>query len=456
MKKIIVFLLLTLTVPALAQEEPHRSHRHHSADGDDDDDEEPEDKTVNSLDFHESKKQHLRMSSAYSLYLPMSRNGSGTAWLPDASPVYGTMLHTGNWTFMFQGDIFIRYNAQDLTGKSVRKESKFDAPNMLMFMGQAKVGNYGLFHFNTMFSGELLTIGSNGYPLLFQTGETNNGKPLIDHQHPHDLFSELSVSYTQAFSRKLDAYVYLGYPGEPALGPTAFMHRPSAMFNPDAPLSHHWQDATHISFGVGTLGIRYGKLKLEGSLFNGREPDENRGDIDALFLDSRSARLSFNPTPRWSFQASRAFLKEPERLHPGNITRTTASATYSRQFNFRSYLTATVVGGQNMNGTTTSNSALAEASIRITRLILHSRVEWVQKSAEELGLVRYPSNKLFDISGITVGASYELATVHPLSCAIGWQITANSTPTALTYIYGDIPVSGQIYLHIYPALMRSH
>jgi hypothetical protein len=108
----------------------------------------------------------------------------------------------------------------------------------------------------------------------FKAGKLFKGKPIVDRQHPHDLFSELSVSYSHALSKKTDLFIYAGYPGEPALGPVAFMHRPSALDNPDAPLSHHWVDATHITFGVATVGLRIGNFKLEGSSFTGREPDD--------------------------------------------------------------------------------------------------------------------------------------------------------------------------------------
>ena len=132
--------------------------------------------------------------------------------------------------------------------------------------------------------------GGKGYPLLFQTGETYKGEPLIDRQHPHDLFSELSLSYSHAFTKNVDAFVYVGYPGEPALGPVTFMHRPSALDNPNSPISHHWVDATHITFGVATIGIRVGKFKIEGSSFTGREPDEDRYNFDkAKFAPSVNA-----------------------------------------------------------------------------------------------------------------------------------------------------------------------
>ncbi len=179
------------------------------------------------------------MTHAFSRNLPMTRNGSGTAWVPDNSPMYGYMFHTPKWMYMVHGNTFLRYNKQDLFNKGGRGDEKFDIPNMWMFMGQRNVGKRGLFHFSTMISLDPITIGDEGYPLLFQTGETYKGQPLIDRQHPHDLISELSVSYAHALSPRSDIFLYIGYPGEPALGPAAFVHRASGFMNPDAPLTHH-------------------------------------------------------------------------------------------------------------------------------------------------------------------------------------------------------------------------
>jgi hypothetical protein len=272
----------------------------------------------------------MAMSHAYSLSLPMNRNGSGTGWLPDASPMYGVMLHSKNWMYMLHGSLWLRYNKQDYSHAGNRGDSKFDAPNWFMFMAQRKLGQKGLLHFSSMLSLDLVTEGGRGYPLLFQTGESYAGQPLVDRQHPHDLFSELSIGYTYAFSKKADAFLYLGYPGEPALGPVTFMHRPSALDNPNSPISHHWVDATHITFGVATLGLRLGKVKMEISSFTGREPNERRYDFDKPRFDSWSGRLSFNPSQNWALQVSHGYVKSPEELHPDeNIYKTTASAVYS-------------------------------------------------------------------------------------------------------------------------------
>jgi len=240
----------------------------------------PADK-INGMDMNRPMSHHMSMSHVYSLNLPMNRNGSGTGWLPDASPMYGYMFHSPKWMYMLHYNLFLRYNNQDFTGKGIRGNSKLDAPDWIMLMGQRQVKQNGLFHFNIMASLDALT-GGNGYPLLFQSGESYKAQPLVDRQHPHDLFAALSVGYTQRLSKKVDVFGYFGYPGEPAISAPTFMHRASAMNDPDAPLGHHWQDATHITFGVATAGIRVDKFKLELSDFTGREPDENRYDFEQM------------------------------------------------------------------------------------------------------------------------------------------------------------------------------
>lgn len=397
------------------------------------------------------------MSSSLSLHLPMNRDASGTSWQPDASPIYSYMVHANDWMFMFHGDIFIRYNRQDIYRDGYRGAEKWDAPDMLMAMGQRPVGQNGLFHFSAMFSTDALIAGGSGYPLLYQTGESWNGKPLVDRQHPHDLFSELSVSYAYSFSHKADLFVYVGYPGEPALGPVTFMHRPSGSFTPDAPIGHHWEDATHITFGVATLGLRYGMFKLEGSSFTGREPDENRYNFDKPLFDSRSARLSFNPSQNWAIQVSHGFIKSPEALHPGeDVYRSTASITYVDKANENKYIAATILFGQNTGKRTNASDALlAEVAKKMKRLAVYGRYEWIQKSAEELGYgptVVQP-DLLYIGNTLTLGAQYDILVKSPVQLALGGQVSVFHAEE-LTGIYGTYPFSGEVFLHIYPRAMK--
>ncbi|RKD15131.1 hypothetical protein BCY91_06310 [Pelobium manganitolerans] len=398
------------------------------------------------------------MSHSYSLNLPMSRNGSGTAWLPDASPMYGIMIHSKKWMYMFHGNIAPRYTKQDLGNTGSRGDEAFGAPNWFMAMGQRKVGQKGLFHFSAMLSLDRVTEGGSGYPLLFQSGESWEGRPLVDHQHPHDLISELSVGYTYAFSKKSDLSIYVGYPGEPALGSVAFMHRPSALSNPDAPISHHWNDGTHITFGVATIGYRYDKFKIEASSFTGREPDENRYNFDKPRFDSYSGRLSFNPSQNWSFQVSQGWIKSPEALHAEeDITRTTASAIYSLPFGEEKSLNTTALWGLNKSkGADGENAALLEATLRLQRLALYTRYEWTQKSVEELDLdpVTYGDHALFPVNALTLGLNYDLFYIGKFRVAGGGQLTGYHADNRLDNLYGKNPISGQVFLRIYPSLMK--
>lgn len=397
------------------------------------------------------------MSHAFSLNLPMNRNGSGTGWLPDASPMYGYMLHSKKWMYMFHGNIFIRYNNQDIGNKGTRGDTKVDAPNWFMAMGQRRVGQKGLFHFNAMFSLDPL-FGGDGYPLLFQTGETFEDKPLVDRQHPHNLFSELSIAYTQSFTKDIDAFVYLGYPGEPALGPIAFMHRPSSLNNLDSPLGHHWQDATHITFGVATVGFRYKILKVDGSIFTGREPGEARYGFDKPKFDSYSYRLTVNPARTLSAQFSQAFIKSPEPIDPDeDVTRTTASVLHSLPLTGENhFLTSSFVWGYNDSGDDhQENSYTLESNLQLDRFAIYGRLENVEKSAGELLLEdQFEDHELFNINALTIGLNYTIVRGWSTNLALGVQGTAYSADERLDAIYGNNPKSLEIYMRISPALMK--
>ncbi|MCW3123349.1 MAG: hypothetical protein JWQ38_2841 [Flavipsychrobacter sp.] len=448
---ILIIILLICAPAAYAQHDMDKMRAgNHSSEANDANDSDDDD--MDSMDMRDDVKHG--MTSGLSRHLPMPRDGSGTSWQPDVSTMYSYMVHPGKWMFMFSGDLFVRYNRQDITNAGSRGGEKWDAPDMLMVMVQRSIGRKGLFRINTMFSADALITGGEGYPLLFQTGETWQGKPLVDRQHPHDLIAELSASYAYSFSKKSDLYLYLGYPGEPALGPGAFMHRPSGRFIPDAPISHHWADATHITFGVATLGIRHGKFKLEASSFTGREPNEDRYDLDPILFDSWSGRLSFNPSGNWALQVSRGHIKSPEALHPNeNIDRTTASATYVYNIDIGKYFTGTALWGQNqIAGTDPSNSALAEITLKLNKLDLYSRYEWVQKTGEELNLApaMYNLNAIYPANVVTIGGGYDLFKIGHIVFNAGAQASVYNTSSTLSSLYGTYPISGEVYLHIYP------
>ncbi|MDJ1499713.1 hypothetical protein [Xanthocytophaga agilis] len=452
----IVFFMLMLTFgiyPAIAQ------HEHHNMEGMKHDSTSHSQKD-SSYTEHMHHEDMPVMTHSFSRNLPMNRNGSGTSWLPDATPMYAYMKHSGKWSYMIHGSVFLRQNWQNLNNNYIRGGKKFDAPNWFMGMAQREIGKKGLLSFHLMMSLDPLTLGNDGYPLLFQSGESYQGRPLIDRQHPHDLFSEVSVGYTHMINKDMDVFGYIGYPGEPAIGPTAFMHRISAFNNPDAPLSHHWQDATHIVFGVATVGLRYKMFKVEGSSFTGREPDEHRYDFDKPRFDSYSYRISMNPTANFALQFSQGWIKSPEQLHPSeDIKRTTASVIHSKMLNPNSHWTSSLVWGLNdAGGHHKEHSVLAESNLQLNRFATYGRYEFVQKSSEELGLDADAGDPLladqrFSVHAITLGVSYTVYTFLHTNVNAGIQGSLYMPEKTLESIYGKTPFSAQVYIRLTPSLL---
>jgi hypothetical protein len=395
----------------------------------------------------------MRTASSVNLADAMNREGSGTSWLPDSTPIYGRMLMFGDDMLMLHGAIFPRY----VNTNTSRGDDRIDAPNWLMAMYSRPVGENAQLGFRGMMSLDLLTEGGRGYPLLFQTGETWNGQALHDRQHPHDLFAEISLSYSQKFGADLSAFLYAGYPGEPALGPPAFMHRLSAMDNPDAPLSHHWQDSTHVTFGVITLGLVWRDFKIEGSTFKGREPDEQRYDFDEPKLDSFSGRISWNPTKDLAFQISHGYLHSPEELDPeANRHRTTASLIYNRALGHDSNWSSSIVWGQNHDTARgETHSVLVETNYQRGRDTFYARFEHVEKPGHELVLDPIDEERVFPINAWTLGYVRDLAHGNGIDVGLGGQVTINDVPADLDRYYGDdIPISFQVFLRVRPSLMK--
>jgi Protein of unknown function (DUF2911) len=394
------------------------------------------------------------MTHAFSKSLPMNRNGSGTGWLPDATPMYAWMKSKNSWNFMGHGGLFIRQNWQNINNDYKNGGKQFDAPGWAMGMVQKEIGRNGLLLLRGMISIDPITVGGSGYPLLFQTGESYKGNPLVDRQHPHDLISELSVGYTQRINSEVDVSIYIGYPGEPALGPTAFMHRISSINNPDAPLGHHWQDATHVTFGVATLGLRYKKFKIEASSFTGREPDEHRFDFDKPRFDSYSYRLSYAPNQNFVLQASHAFIKSPEDLEPDqNVNRTTASVIYSKKRSGNNLLTAALVWGHNTESFGhQEQSILLESNYQTGKQAVYGRYEWVEKSTDELQLFSL-GDSILPIQSFTIGTNRSIASWLKTDVAIGAQATFSFLSSELETYYGTNPFSAEIYVRIIPRLM---
>jgi hypothetical protein len=407
------------------------------------------------------------MRNSFSQHLPMTRQGSGTSWHPDSSPMYMQMYQPGGWDVMLMYSVFLRYTRQNVNHDDRRGDASLRANSYIMGMANHLVGQRGLFSIQAMVSADPLTVGGAGYPLLFQTGESWKGEKLHDHQHPHDLLSALAVGYTYAASSDVDLTAYLGYPGEPAVGPPVFMHRPSAANLPSAPLGHHWQDATHIQFGVATLGVRYRNAKLEGSLFTGREPNENRYSFDRPRFDSYSARLSVNPSDNLALQVSAARLNSPEELEPDDdVDRTTASVMHNAQVGKGGILSSTFVWGMNHHSGTEepaySHSFLLESNWQAKQFNLFTRLETLQQNYDELvlpALTDHDAHANRQVAAFTLGASKYVAKTKAGWLDLGFTGTLNtfdSSNATLVQAYGKNPLSFEVYLRFIAPRMSMH
>ena len=401
----------------------------------------------------------IRVGSSARNVSSMGAMGSGTAWQPSSAPMYMQHWNKNDWLLMLHYNVFIDVNHQG----GPRGVTKFESANWFMPMAYHKLGR-GTLQLRAMFSAEPFTFPPGGSPLLFQTGETYKGQPLIDRQHPHDLFMELSAQYTHPLGEHGTWFTYFGYPGEPALGPVAFMHRASASENSSATLAHHLQDSTHISFGVLTTGFTYRWFKLEGSIFNGREPDENRYDFDAHKWNSRSARLWFMPNRNWALQVSHGFLRGPENQEPDvDVRRTTASLQYNHTFTRGNWASAFIWGRNHVSGhddIINLNSYTAESTVQfLDKNYLYTRLELVDKDdllrpSDRALLHISQTHPVFRIGAVTFGGVRDIWNTNKLSLAVGGDVTFYSKPTILDSIYGDQPVSWKVFVRLRPAKMK--
>lgn len=361
---------------------------------------------------------------------PMTRDSSGTSWQPDDSSHAAVHAMAGSWMLMGHVSLLGIYDTQS----GPRGNDKAYAAGMLMGAARRNFDNGDTLNFRAMLSPDPF-MGKSGYPELLASGETANGAtPLVDRQHPHDLFMELAGSYTHKIDGGNSLFLYGGDPGEPALGPPAFMHRPSGMDIPDAPITHHWLDSTHITFGVLTAGFVHDDWKLEVSQFTGREPDQFRYDFDPVRLDSTSSRLSWNPGPHWSLQVSWGHLNSPEQLAPQiNENRTTASGTYVTQWGEGTFATTLAWGLKQESDGTNLNGVLLEGEYSLDPWTFFARTEWEENNElDTLGRTR-------QIGDVTLGAIHDWPIAEHFKIGLGALYAFDLVPSVIVPSYGSDP-----------------
>jgi hypothetical protein len=401
--------------------------------------------------MHEMNMAGMTMGGT--LGISMERMGSGTTWIPDAVTLPSRHFNASGWDVMLHGFVFGQYDRQG----GPRGDEQFGSLNWGMVMASHPLSG-GTLQLRSMLSLDPATVSGRGYPMLLQTGESYRGEPLHDRQHPHDFFMEVAALYERAVATNAALSLYVAPSGEPALGPVAFMHRPSGMDDPFAPLGHHWQDATHISFGVVTAGLFTQRWKLEGSVFNGREPDDRRWNFDRIRLDSYSGRMTFNPSEHWSLTAGYGYMKSPEILEPGEPMRRLVTSILHgvRLGTDGQWASALVYGTNKHEGHERSSSLLAESELVLDRWnTFLARAEVVQKSGGELVLDGPPASldpdELFNIGALSLGYIRELGRFRGVTIGLGGRGSVNFIPRQLESAYGSrTPSGGMLFIRIRP------
>jgi hypothetical protein len=394
-------------------------------------------------DMHDMHNMHNMAGSGMSMTdmnpagMFLMREASGTAVNPASWQMPMWMMHFGGWNTMLMGTAFV----VDTQQSGPRGGDKFYSPNWGMANVGHRVGAKGWFQADLMLSLDPATMTDRRYPMLFQTGETAFGKPLIDAQHPHNFIMGLGLHYAYQVAENTTLEGYFAPVGDPALGPVAYPHRASAMEFPEATLSHHLQDSTHISDEVATVGLTYKKVKLEASGFHGGEPGENRWIVEAGGMDSYSARIWVFPNKNWAAQLSGGRLTRPEALEPGDQVRTSASIAYTRPIGSEGWSTSFIWGRVHKTDTGHDlNSYLVESVLPVKRRnFLTGRFERVDK--DELAVEGF-----FTVTAYTFGYTRDVGHWQKLEAGIGANFTAYAIPSELKPAYGDHPVGGNIFL----------
>ena len=379
---------------------------------------------------------------------PMTRDASGTAWMPDSSQHSGLHLTAGDWAVMAHGEATLVYDDQG--GRRGRSETV--VLSHVVVQAQRPLAG-GTLTLKSLFSTDPL-IGQEGYPLLLQTGETGDGRRrLIDRQHPHDLIGELAAAYSRPLGAGVSGFVYGGPAGEPALGPPVYLHRAAGFVDPETPITHHWLDSTHLVFGVVTAGLVRDGWKLEASSFKGREPDEHRYDIEEPALDSWSVRLSWNPAPDWALEVSRGHLHSPEQLEPDDDQdRTVASAVYNRAWRGGNWQTVFAWGRMNefsrFGGPgTTTDAYLLESVLTRGRNTVFGRLENVTK--DEFFPIGTPlDGRLYNVTKLSLGYQRSFPLPHHLATDVGGLVSKYGIPHALDGQYGSDPTSVMLFTRL--------
>ncbi|HEV3040628.1 MAG TPA: hypothetical protein VHA33_22885 [Candidatus Angelobacter sp.] len=408
-------------------------------------------------EHHDMNSDHSHADESPETFLDQieTHTASGTSGEPSSTPESMLMLHKGDWSFMLHGQAFLTVQQQS----GARGSDKLFSTNWIMPMAQRRFGRSTL-TLRTMLSFDPATVTGRFYPELFQQGETAFGKPIVDGQHPHDFLMEIAALFDTRIGERTLLSFYVAPVGDPAMGPLAYAHRPSAAENPLSPLGHHLADSTHIADDVVTVGITHRAIRLEASGFHGREPDEHRWDLDTGKVDSWSGRLTVTPGANWSGQYSFAHLTSPEELHPGeDVLRMTASISYNRPVAAGNWANLVLWGrNRSLSNGMVANSYLAESTLRFkTSNYVWGRIENVDRTSDLFAASTSAEERVIGrVQAWSIGYDHDIGIVPHLETALGAQATFYGVPGSLKPAYGSHPAGVVVFVRVRPKGMHHH
>ncbi|MGH9346245.1 MAG: hypothetical protein ACRD26_03155 [Vicinamibacterales bacterium] len=350
---------------------------------------------------------------------------------------------TPAWQWSWDGTVFAGFNYQ------YRRFTDFyawESQNWLMLHGERRSGR-DTWRLHAMTSLEAFTLQDIGSPQVFQTGETFQGVPLVDYQHPHDLVMGLGATWQRGLGA-MALVIGADLVGQATLGPDVFMHRESARDNPQAPLGHHHIDATHITHGVVRAGVTTKGVTVEASAFQGREPDETRTDLDLGPLDSYAGRMRYE-RGGWRAQISAGHLNEPEPYELLDVVRLTASVGYEGTWRNRP-IAWIAAWGQNQEGGSKLDAYLLEGTWRMRAAdSVYVRGELVTKVVIGRSTLHPPGfrhqHQFSRVGALTGGYVRDLVSNRFGRFGLGGDMTGYRVPPNLQLSYGS-PVSFHAFL----------
>lgn len=363
---------------------------------------------------------------------PANRDASGTAWQPDSTPA-DTVTNTGLY-------------ASDTLLISSPEGGKFSFPKsdaVLMTRAALGPGTLGLQSSVSSYTlGEPEALSESDRRATFYSVRGSGDRVRM---------SGIAASYSLPVGNRISLFGYFGLPGEPALGPpVSYMRRLSGVDNPEAGRTSHWLDSSGNGPRVFTVGYAWNALKLEGSAFSGRTQEERtQAGRNVLKLDSTSTRLSYNPSPNWSFQFSRGTLSGLDQLAPDEeVRRVTVSATYNRVLANGNWQSTFAWGRNARKSREPSMGYLLESTLRFSdRHAVFGRLEQVG-SGELVAGGGAAMSRTFKLNRVTFGYFHENGVRGPVKVDTGIFVNRYVVPSSAAPVYANDPASFMLFVRL--------